>query len=163
MSLLSQCIRNMRPRRTKPDPCHTSIEFLTRTLKGNFMKLISTALALTLMLSGAVFAADKHDHGHEDKPLHGGLVTEIKDVDYELVAKPDVLQLYVRDHGKPVDVSKATAKITLLAGTDKQEVELKPSGDKLQAKGSFKVTAGTKIVAQVNAAGKTATARFLWK
>jgi hypothetical protein len=127
------------------------------------MKLISTAVALTLMLSGAVFAADKHDHGHEDKPLHGGLVTEIKDVDYELVAKPDVLQLYVRDHGKPVDVSKATAKITLLAGTDKQEVELKPSGDKLEAKGSFKVAAGTKIVAQVNAAGKTATARFALK
>jgi hypothetical protein len=127
------------------------------------MKQISTALALTLMLSGAVFAADKHDHGHEDKPLHGGLVTEIKDVDYELVAKPDVLQLYVRVHGKPVDVSKATAKITLLAGTDKQEVELKPSGDKLEAKGNFKVTAGTKIVAQVNVAGKTATARFVLK
>jgi hypothetical protein len=127
------------------------------------MKLSSTAVALTLMLSGAVFAADKHGHGHEDKPSHGGLVTEIKDVDYELVAKPDVLQLYVRDHGKPVEVSKATAKITLLAGTDKQEVELKPSGDKLEAKGSFKVTAGTKIVAQVNAAGKTATARFLLK
>jgi hypothetical protein len=163
MSLLSRCIRKMRPPCTKRDPCHPSIEFLTRTLKGNFMKLISTALALTLMLSGAVFAADKHDHGHEDKPLHGGLVTEIKDVDYELVAKPDVLQLYVRDHGKPVDVSKATAKITLLAGADKQEVDLKPSGDKLEAKGSFKVTAGTKVVAQVNAAGKTATARFLLK
>jgi hypothetical protein len=127
------------------------------------MKLISTAVALTLMLSGAVFAADKHDHGHEDKPLHGGLVTEIKDMDYELVAKPDVIQLYVRDHGKPVDVSKATAKITLLSGTDKQEVELKPSGNKLEAKGSFKVTAGTKVVAQVNAAGKTATARFALK
>jgi hypothetical protein len=37
------------------------------------MKLISTALALTLMLSGAVFAADKHDHGHEDKALARGL------------------------------------------------------------------------------------------
>ena len=127
------------------------------------MKLISTAVALTLMFSGAVFAADKHDHGHEDKPLHGGVVTEIKDVDYELVAKPDVLQLYVREHGNPVDVSKATAKITLLAGADKQEIELKPSGNKLEAKGNFKITAGTKIVAQVSVAGKTATARFVLK
>ena len=92
------------------------------------MKLISTTFALMLMASGVVFAADKHDHGHEDKPLHGGLVTEIKDMDYELVAKPDVLQLYVRDHGKPVDVSRATAKITLLSGSDKQEIDLKPSG-----------------------------------
>lgn len=108
------------------------------------MKLISTTLALMLMTSGTAFAADKHAHGHEDKPLHGGLITEIKDVDYELVAKPDVLQLYVRDHGKPVDVSKATAKITLLSGSDKQEIDLKPSGDKLEAKGSFKVAPGTK-------------------
>ena len=127
------------------------------------MKLISTTFALMLMASGVVFAADKHDHGHEDKPLHGGLVTEIKDVDYELVAKPDVLQLYVRDHGKPVDVSRATAKITLLSGSDKQEVELKPSADGLEAKGSFKVIPGTKVVAQVNLASKAATARFVLK
>ena len=127
------------------------------------MKLISTTFALMLMASGVVFAADKHAHGHEDKPLHGGLITEIKDVDYELVAKPDVLQLYVRDHGKPVDVSKATAKITLLSGGDKQEVELKPSADRLEAKGSFKVTPGTKVVAQVNLASKAATARFVLK
>lgn len=127
------------------------------------MKLISTTFALMLMASGVVFAADKHDHGHEDKPLHGGLVTEIKDMDYELVAKPDVLQLYVRDHGKPVDVSKATAKITLLSGSDKQEIDLKPSGDKLEAKGSFKVAPGTKVVAQVNLASKAATVRFVLK
>ena len=127
------------------------------------MKLISTTFALMFMASGSVFAADKHDHGHEDKPLHGGLVTEIKDVDYELVAKPDVLQLYVRDHGKPVDVSKATEKITLLSGGDKQEVELKPSADRLEAKGSFKVTPGTKVVAQVNLASKATTARFVLK
>ena len=127
------------------------------------MKLISTTFALMLMASGVVFAADKHDHGHDDKPLHGGLVTEIKDMDYELVAKPDVLQLYVRDHGKPVDVSKATAKITLLSGSDKQEIDLKPSGDKLEAKGSFKVAPGTKVVAQVNLASKAATARFVLK
>ncbi len=127
------------------------------------MKLISTTFALMLMASGVVFAADKHDHGHKDEPLYGGLVTEIKDVDYELVAKPEVLQLYMRDHGKPVDVSKATAKVTLLSGSDKQEVELKPSGNKLEAKGSFKVTPGTKVVAQVNLANKAATARFVLK
>jgi hypothetical protein len=35
-------------------------------------------------------------------------VVEVKDMDYELVAKPaTVIQLYLRDHGKPADVSKA--------------------------------------------------------
>ncbi|MDI9234555.1 hypothetical protein [Limnohabitans lacus] len=115
------------------------------------------------MASSIVFAADQHDHGHEDKTLHGGLVTEIKNVDYELVAKPDVLQLYLRDHGNPFDVSKATAKVTLLSGSYKHEVELKSSSDKLEAQGSFKVTPGTKVVAQVSLAGKLATALFVLK
>ena len=45
----------------------------------------------------------------------------------------------------------------------KQEVELKPVGDKLEAKGSFKVPAGTKVVAVVSLAGKSSTARFVLK
>jgi hypothetical protein len=123
----------------------------------------SLLVSLCLTLSGAVMAADKHDHGHEHKPLHGGVVVEVKDMDYELVVKPDAIRLHVRDHGKPVDVSKATAKVTLLAGSDKQEVDLKPTGDKLEAKGSFRVVAGAKAVAQYSANGKTATVRFVLK
>jgi hypothetical protein len=123
------------------------------------MKLISLCAALILSTAGAAMAAGSHDHN----PLHGGIVVEGKDLDYELVAKPDTIQLYLRDHGKPIGMSKATAKITLLAGTEKQEVELKPAGDKLEAKGSFKVPAGTKAVAQVNVGGKSSTARFVLK
>ena len=118
--------------------------------------LIASSLAL-----GSLALAGPNDGTH--KPMQGGVLATVKDVDYELVAKPDVLQLFVRDHGKPVDVSKATAKVTLLSGADKQEVELKPTGDKLEAKGSFKVSPGTKVVAQVNSAGKTASARFVLK
>lgn len=127
------------------------------------MKLISFITVLALTSTPVVFAADKHDHGHEHTPLHGGLVVEVKDMDYELVAKPDSLALYLRDHGKAVDVSKVTAKITLLSGTDKQEVELKAAGDKLEAKGSFKVAAGTKAMAQVTVGGKSSTAKFVLK
>jgi hypothetical protein len=122
-------------------------------------------LAMTLILAGAAHAAgDKHEHAHEHKPLHGGVVVEVKDIDYELVAKPATIQLYLRDHGKPADVSKASARLTLLSGSDKQEVELKPAGDKLEATGSFKVGPGTKAVAVVTIAGKPAgTVRFAWK
>jgi hypothetical protein len=69
----------------------------------------------------------------------------------------------VRDHGNPADVSQARAKVTLLTGTDKQEVELQPAGDRLQATGSFKVGPGTKAVAVVTVHGKAATARFTMK
>ena len=128
------------------------------------MKTRSLLAMLALTLAGAAFAAgDKHDHAHEHKPLHGGVVVEVKDIDYELVAKPTVIQLHLRDHGKPADVSKATAKLTLLTGTEKQELDLKPAGDKLEATGSFKVGPGTKAVAVVTVGGKPATVRFALK
>ena len=124
------------------------------------MKTQAFLASLTLALAGSAFAAgDKHDH----KPLHGGVVVEVKDMDYELVAKPATIQLHLRDHGKPADVTKASAKLTLLNGTEKQEVELKPAGDKLEATGSFKVGPGTKAVAIVTIAGKPSTARFTLK
>lgn len=125
-------------------------------------KTLLSTMALTLATS-AFAAGEKHDHAHEHKPLHGGVVVEVKDIDYELVAKPTVIQLHLRDHGKPADVSKATAKVTMLSGTEKQEVELKPAGDKLEATGNFKVGAGTKAVAVVTVAGKPATVRFTIK
>ncbi len=124
------------------------------------MKTQAFLASITLALAGSALAAgDKHDH----KPLHGGVVVEVKDMDYELVAKPTVIQLHLRDHGKAADLSKASAKLTLLTGTEKQEVELKPAGDKLEATGSFKVGPGTKAVAIVTVAGKPSTARFTLK
>ena len=98
------------------------------------MKMHALFAALTLALAGSALAAgDKHGHAHEHKPLHGGVVVEVKDMDYELVAKATVIQLYLRDHGK------------------------------LEATGSFKVGPGTKAVAVVTVAGKPATARFTLK
>jgi hypothetical protein len=129
------------------------------------MKTQALIVSFALTLAGTAFAAgDKHDHAHEHKPLHGGVVVEVKDIDYELVAKPTAIQLHLRDHGKPADVSKASAKLTLLTGTEKQDVELKPAGDKLEATGSFKVGPGTKAVAVVTMSGKPAgTVRFTIK
>ena len=128
------------------------------------MKTHALLASIALALAAPAFAAgDKHDHAHEHKPLHGGVVVEVKDMDYELVAKPTTIQLFLRDHGKAADVSKATAKVTLLTGTEKQEVELAPAGDRLEASGSFKVGPGTKAVAVVTVNGKPATARFTLK
>ena len=121
------------------------------------MKLCTLIAATAFALALPVYAADKHDHS----PKHGGV--EVKDVDFELVAKPDVIQLHISDHGKPIDYSKATAKITLLVGTEKQDIELKPVGGNLETKGSYKVGPGTKAVAQVTINGKSSTARFALK
>jgi hypothetical protein len=95
--------------------------------------------------------------------MHGGVVTEVKDIEYEFVARADALQLYLRDHGKPVNITKASAKVTMLSGGEKQEVELKPTGDKLEAVGKFNTLVGTKIVVQVINTSKVATVRFTLK
>ncbi len=126
------------------------------------MKFSQVLIALAVSISGSAFAAD--DHGHEAKPMHGGVTAQAKDVDYELVAKADKLQLFMRDHGKPFDVSGMTAKATLLAGSDKQEVQLQPVDGKLEAAGNFKVASGTKAVVAVSKVGKAvASVRFTLK
>ena len=128
------------------------------------MKTQAFFASIALTLAGSTFAAgDHHKAGDDHKPMHGGIVAATKVMDFELVAKPTMIHLYLRDHGKPADASKTTAKLTLLSGTEKQEVELKPAGDKLEATGSFKVGPGTKAVAVVTVAGKPATARFTLK
>ncbi|NBD20100.1 hypothetical protein GTZ97_05370 [Aquabacterium fontiphilum] len=108
-----------------------------------------------LALACSAQAGGEHNHGHEHQSLHGGIVTEAKDMDFELVAKPDQIALHVRDHGKPASAKGATAKLTLLNGTEKTSVTLSPAGDAhLQAKGSFAIKSGTKVVALVTLAGK---------
>jgi hypothetical protein len=123
------------------------------------MNAIATLLAAAALVTGGTASAAGEDH---HKPQHGGIVVEGKQADFELVARPDVIQLYLSDHGKKMDHSRATAKVTLLAGKEKQEVTLAPAGgDKLEARGSFKVAAGTKLVAVVSNGGRpVGTARF---
>jgi hypothetical protein len=129
------------------------------------MKITYLLAALLVTCTGAAYAAGNHDHGHEHKPLHGGVVVESNDMDYELVAKVDVITLHLRDHGKPVSTQGMSAKLTLLNGTEKSEVILTPAGNSsLEAKGSFKVAAGTKLVALVTGPGKkVANVRFALK
>ena len=120
------------------------------------MKLKTILVAAAVALAAPAFA-QKDDHSAK----HGGIFVETKALDFEIVAKPDVLQVYVADHGKPVKLDGAKGKVTLLNGSEKTEVDLAPAGDKLEAKGSFKVAKGTKGIASVTLAGKSAaTARF---
>lgn len=126
-------------------------------------KLLATLLLLTASTL-AVHAADPHKHA-EAKPKYGGIVKEVDEVQYELVAKPDRLSLYVEDHGKKVDSKGMTAKITLRAGSERSEINLTPAGEnKLEATGSFKLAPGSVAIAQVKRAEKPEqTVRFTLK
>ncbi len=135
----------------------------------------SVLMAAAAAFAGSAVAADDHkghDHGakkasaHTDeaKPAQGGVVAVVKDVNYELVVKPDAISLYVTDHGKPVDLKGASGKLTLLTASNKVDVALSVAGDKLEAKGSFKHAPGTKAMAIVTMAnGAATTVRFTLK
>jgi len=129
------------------------------------MKLskLSAALftALAVSMSQGALASEKD---HDAAPKHGGIVSVAKDVNYEQVAKPDALTLYVIDHGKPVSTKGGSATLTLLSGAEKAEVKLDPAGEnKLEAKGTFKVQPGTKIAGTVKLEGKTANVKYTVK
>ena len=116
---------------------------------------IACALALP------AYAQDKHgDHA----PKFGGVVVETKVGDLELVAKADLIQIHVGDHGKPLKLTSGSGKVTVFNGNDKTEAPLTLVGDRLEAKGSFKVAAGAKVLAEVSLNGKPAvSARFTLK
>jgi hypothetical protein len=116
-----------------------------------------TALAAVAAVAAAspAFAADDH------APKHGGVVVETKAGDMELVAKPELIVIHVSDHGKPMKLTSAAGKVTVFNGKDKTEAPLVLVGDRLEAKGSFKVGAGAKVLVEVALNGKPAvSARF---
>lgn len=122
--------------------------------------LLATVLTATLPAL-AIAAGDHKGHAHDSKPMHGGVVVAVKDVQYELVVKPDTIALHVSDHGKPLNLAGASAKLTLLSATEKAEVTLSPAGDRLAAPHRFKAGAGSKAIAVVALAGKApVTVRF---
>ena len=94
------------------------------------------------------------------KARHGGVVQKANDITYELVVQADGAAIHIDDHGKPVSVVGASGKLTVLSGANKSEAELKPVGDKLEAKG-IKLAPGSKVVASVTMADKkTVSVRF---
>ena len=117
--------------------------------------LAASALSLPVL---SVLAAEDH------APKFGGVVVETKAGDFELVAKPELIVIHVSDHGKPMKLTSATGKVTVFNGNDKTEAPISLAGDKLEAKGSFKVGAGAKALAEVSLNGKPAVAaRFTLK
>ncbi|KRB71307.1 hypothetical protein [Noviherbaspirillum sp. Root189] len=119
------------------------------------MKELMALAAMTMALSGNVLA-------HGDKPQHGGVVSTANDMSFELVNKDGKATVYVKDHGKPVDTTGATGKLTVLNGTEKIEVPLESAGNNtLATKEDAKLAKGSKAIAAVTFADKkTVNVRF---
>ncbi len=117
--------------------------------------------AILLATAAALLTTPSLAGGDDHTPKFGGVVVETKAGDIEIVAKPEMIQIYITDHGKPMKLDGAKAKVTLLNGTEKSEAELVLVGNKLEVKGTYKVAKGTKGIAVVTLQGKApVTARF---
>jgi hypothetical protein len=131
---------------------------MTKALKALTMKRfrVLAAFALACAMSTA------HPHG-QPKPQHGGVVAAANDLWFELVPQGDRTTIYVFDHDKPLDVQTYSGKLTVLAGADKAEGELKPAGgNRLDAR--VTVPKGAKVVAVLLPSGKKPlTVRFALK
>lgn len=119
------------------------------------MKKLIALVAMTMALSGNALA-------HGDKPKHGGVVSTSNDMSFELVNKDGKATVYVNDHGKPVDTTGATGKLTVLNGTEKTEVPLEAAGSNtLASKEDAKLAKGSKAIAALTFADKkTVNVRF---
>lgn len=117
-----------------------------------FVTATATLFAFCVSLGTTVLA-----HTEAPKTAHGGVMAKVEPLDVELVATPRKLTLYVMDHGKAVDTKGATAKLTVLAGTEKVEVALLPAGDnRLEGSGNFNLANGARVVGVVSVAGHKA-------
>lgn len=125
------------------------------------MKSILMAVAVAVLAALNLNTAEAH--GTSD-PRHGGIVQVANDVNFELVVEADGATIYLVDHDEPLASKGISGKLTVLNGSVKTEVDLKPAGDnKLRAKG-VKIASGAKLVALLHEVeGQTVTVRFTVK
>jgi len=107
-----------------------------------------TALLCALSLPTAALA-----HAEHGQPQFGGVVAEAGEAQFEIVGKDGKLVVHVTNHGAPLDTVGATGKLTVLSGTNKQDIQLKSAGgNRLEGAGSY--AAGAKLLLQVQLLGK---------
>jgi hypothetical protein len=106
-------------------------------------RLLSVLCLSALFAAGPALAHEMHG-----QPMHGGVVAEAGQAQFEVVARDGVLTVHASKHGEALATAGATGKLTVLSGSAKREIDLKPAGnDLLQGKGSL--AAGDKLLLNV--------------
>lgn len=118
------------------------------------MKTTPPSLAVIVSLVALLGAPTAHA-GAGHGPEHGGVVREMHDMSYELVARPDSLTLHLGDHGRKIATGGVKAEAVIYGKSGKIPVALAPAGDnRMQAKGQFPVGVGVRVLLTVTLPGK---------
>lgn len=117
------------------------------------MSLKTLMTAISVIFALILPAAQVLAHAEHGQPQNGGVHAEAGEAQFEIVAKDGKLTVYVSNHGAAVDTAGASGKLTVLAGTVKSEIDLKPAGKNLlQAVGN--APSGAKLLINVQLPGK---------
>lgn len=111
--------------------------------------LVVLALALTSLAMGPVHA---HTPDWPDRawPKHGGLVQTAGDVRVELVAKPERLDIYLRDPGNQSVVDEVVSGEILIWSDDgSKDIPLSREGTHLTAAASPPATAPFRVIVEL--------------
>jgi hypothetical protein len=109
----------------------------------------------TLLLAASIgtYGGAALAHAEHGQPQQGGVVAEAGEAQFEIVAKAGKLTVFVSSHGAPLATAGASGKLTVLAGTNKQEIELKPDGDNRMA-GQGNLPPEAKLLVAIQLPGK---------
>ena len=113
------------------------------------MNKLFSIFALSALLTATPVLAHE-DHG---KPMHGGFVLDAGYTQFEIVANDGILTVHASDHGKAVATAGGGGKLTVLTGTAKREIALKPFKDNL-LQGEGVLNAGDRVLLNVTLPGK---------
>jgi hypothetical protein len=126
---------------------------------------LAVMLAFSTVGGAPLGAQEKHEHDHDahehHEPKFGGVVEEAGGLDFELVAKPGVVRLYLDGHNKKVSAKGSKATVTFLRGSESVKMILLPAGENwLEAKGNAPTGKGVRVMALVLHKGKSISVRF---
>ena len=116
---------------------------------------------LAILLTNLAIAAPAYAHGG-GKAEHGGIVQVVGETTFELVVKPDSVELYVEDAGEDLAGDAMTAKL-IVTGEKNMEIPLVPGGnDKVEAK-NVVIPHGAKVTAVIMIKSSQAKVRANFK
>jgi hypothetical protein len=121
------------------------------------MKTHTATLPMVFAIVAMLIGGSALAHEKQKSPgQHGGILVDSGHHHLEVVAKDDVIEVYVSgEDGKPEDVKDAKATAAILSEGKKIDVTLTAAANAnhLQGKGSFKAAKGTTIVVTLTMPG----------
>ncbi len=129
-------------------------------LSACLLSSLATVLFCSALLSSGVAAA----HGNT-KPLHGGIVQMVGEMSFELVVRPEGVEVYLVDDGEDVGTEGLAAKLTIVNGGATSEALLAPGGGNRFVGAGVQIPSGARVTVVVTMAANASrwSARFTVK